>query len=190
MRSAEEIRYLILAAQREGNRQLATALRPLDVTPSQAEVLRVLEDRQPLTLSGLGELLVCESGGNPSRLVDRLVVAGLVRRAEAVHDRRHVELNLTQAGERLARKIAQIEEAMYQGIDAAGAGRDLDEIITYLRTLVADQPAGEALERRSGGDAQAHRAGADARMPRRVGTGNRAAASRRQGHPLGPLSTM
>ena len=127
---------------------------------------------------------------NPSRLVDRLVVAGLVRRAEAVHDRRHVELNLTQAGERLARKIAQIEEAMYQGIDAAGAGRDLDEIITYLRTLVADQPAGEALERRSGGDAQAHRAGADARMPRRVGTGNRAAASRRQGHPLGPLSTM
>lgn len=56
-------------------RLLAADLRPLGVTPSQAEVLRVLADHQPLTLIGLGELLICETGGSPSRLVDRLVVA-------------------------------------------------------------------------------------------------------------------
>ena len=95
MRSAEEVRYLILAAQREGNRQLAQALRPLGLTPSQAEVLRLLGDRQPLTLTGLGELLVCESGTNPSRLVDRLVTAGLVHRTESPHDRRQVALTLS-----------------------------------------------------------------------------------------------
>lgn len=44
MRIAEELRYLILAIQREGNRLLAAELRPLGVTPSQAEVLRVLSD--------------------------------------------------------------------------------------------------------------------------------------------------
>ena len=77
---AEELRYLILAAQREGNRAFARRLRPLGLTPSQAEVLRLLDERQPLSLTGLGELLVCESGTNPSRLVDRLVTTGLVRR--------------------------------------------------------------------------------------------------------------
>src|SRR5204862_2497912 len=73
MTPAEELRYLILALQREGNRLLAAGLRALELTPSQAETLRVLADHQPLTLTGLGELLVCETGDNPSRLVDRLV---------------------------------------------------------------------------------------------------------------------
>ena len=54
-------------------------LRPLGVTPAQAEVLQVLADRQPLTLTGLGELLVSESGTNPSRLTGRLVTAGLAQ---------------------------------------------------------------------------------------------------------------
>jgi MarR family transcriptional regulator, organic hydroperoxide resistance regulator len=148
MRPAEEVRYLILAAQREGNRQLAQALRPLGVTPSQAEVLRLLADRQPLTLTGLGELLVCESGTNPSRLVDRLVSAGLVERTEARHDRRHVELALTESGRATARRIARVEDRLYQSIDAAGAHRDVDEVIAFLRALVADQSSGIAVSRR------------------------------------------
>jgi hypothetical protein len=61
MRAAEELRYLILALQREGNRLLAAGLRPLGLTPSQAEVLRVLAERQPLTLSALGQLVVGHS---------------------------------------------------------------------------------------------------------------------------------
>jgi DNA-binding MarR family transcriptional regulator len=149
MRPAEEIRYLILAAQREGNRQLAQALRPLGLTSSQAEVLRLLADRQPLTLTGLGELLVCESGTNPSRLVDRLVAAGLVRRVQPAHDRRQVELTLSEEGEQAAARIAVIEEALYAAIDAAGAGQPVDAVIGYLRALVAGQPAGLALERRA-----------------------------------------
>jgi DNA-binding MarR family transcriptional regulator len=149
MRPAEQIRFLILAAQREGNRQLAQALRPLGITPSQGEVLRLLADRQPLTLSGLGELLVCESGTNPSRLVDRLVAAGHISRAEAPHDRRTVTLTLTPHGTRVAAQITNIEERMYQQLEAAGAGRDLDQVIGYLQTLTADQPAGRAVRLRT-----------------------------------------
>ena len=48
MQPIEELRYLILAAQREGNRLFAEALRPLRLTPSQAEVLRVLQDHEPV----------------------------------------------------------------------------------------------------------------------------------------------
>ena len=98
MHRSEELRYLILAAQREGNRMLAQALKPLGVTPSQAEVLSLLRTRRPLSLNGLGDLLVCESGNSPSRLVDRLVAAGLVMRQTDDTDRRHVKLSLTPEG--------------------------------------------------------------------------------------------
>ena len=43
-------------------RNLAAALRPLGRTPAESEALRLLGDYAPLTLTGLGELLVCESG--------------------------------------------------------------------------------------------------------------------------------
>ena len=43
----DELRYLILAAQREGSRRLGEALRHLDLTPAQAEVLDVLGAASP-----------------------------------------------------------------------------------------------------------------------------------------------
>ncbi|MER7505170.1 MarR family transcriptional regulator [Nonomuraea pusilla] len=147
MRPAEEFRYLVLAAQREGNRLLGQALKPLGVTSSQAEVLRLLQDRQPLTLSGLGDLLVCESGNSPSRLVERLVQAGLVHRETPEHDRRHIELTLTQEGQDLARRIAAIENDLYASIDALAA--DLEPAMAVLRAFVQDLPAGQALTRRT-----------------------------------------
>ncbi|MET8156830.1 MarR family transcriptional regulator [Sphaerisporangium sp. NPDC005289] len=148
MRPAEELRYLILAAQREGNRLLSQALRPLGVTPSQAEVIRILQDRRQLTLNGLGELLVCESGNSPSRLVDRLISAGLVHRQVSAQDRRHIELSLTEDGLRLARQIIEIEQALYRSIDAAAEGHDLGQLTHFLRAFVAGRPSGQALARR------------------------------------------
>lgn len=147
MRPAEEIRYLILAAQREGNRQLAQALKPLGLTPSQAEVVRVVADHQPLTMTELGTMLVCESGTNPSRLVDRLVTNGLIERNIDVNDRRAVKLTLTSEGGVMAAHITEIEEAMYAMIDERTKQLG-DALISSLRVLVADQPAGDAIERR------------------------------------------
>lgn len=150
MRKAEELRYLILAAQREGNRLLAQRLRPLDLTPSQAEVIRILRDRGSLTLNGLGELLVCDSGHSPSRLVDRMVTAGLIERHPSDRDRRSVELGLTRKGVQLAVQITKIEGRLYSMLDAALDGRDLGQITDFLWALVVETPAGEALARRAG----------------------------------------
>jgi MarR family transcriptional regulator, organic hydroperoxide resistance regulator len=146
MRPAEQVRYLVLAAQREGNRILAQHLRPLGLTPSQAEVIRVLADHEPLTLSGVGELLVCESGTNPSRLVDRLVVGGLVRRAESAEDRRQVHLTLTVEGRALDAGVRAIESALYAQID--GLGEADAAILDYLTRLSAGTDAGAAVARR------------------------------------------
>jgi len=147
MRIAEELRYLVLAANSEGKRQLAQQLRPLGLTPSQAEVLRVLADSAPLTLSGLGSMLVCESGSSPSRLVDRVVAQGLVNRRPGTTDGREVELTLTAEGERLSVEVAAIEDAMYAGIDAM-TGEDVDVTLDFLRTFISGSPSGDALARR------------------------------------------
>jgi MarR family transcriptional regulator, organic hydroperoxide resistance regulator len=148
MGPAEELRYLILAIQREGNRLFAAELRPLGVTPSQAEVLRVLRDHQPLTLNGLGELLVCETTASPSRLVDRLVAQGLVQREVDPDDRRFVTLVLTTDGRRMARRVATAEDRLHARLEELSAGQPIDATLRLLRNVADAFPAGQALARR------------------------------------------
>jgi MarR family transcriptional regulator, organic hydroperoxide resistance regulator len=150
MRITEELRYLVLAAQREGNRLLAQELRPLGLTPSQAEVIRVLNEQGGLTLNGLGELLVCESGTNPSRLVDRIVNAGLAERRPSTTDRRTVTVALTPAGVEIASQIGRIEDHIYSLINTALDDKQQQRTVDALRCLVAGTPAGEALTKRVG----------------------------------------
>src|SRR5215216_5370688 len=96
MERTEELRYLILGAQREGARAFAELLRKAGLTPAQAEVLSVLREADlPLTVRDIGDLLVCE-GGSPSRLIASLVDAGLLQRGSREGDRRAVELSLTR----------------------------------------------------------------------------------------------
>lgn len=148
MRNAELLRYLILAAQREGNRQLSLALSPLNLTSSQAEAIRVLGEFGPLSLRNLGELLICESGNNPSRLVDRLVIAGLVQRDASSHDRRQVTLSLTKDGQRADEEVKLIEEQFYRQIEDLSAGIELEANIEFLFALSSGTPAGIALKER------------------------------------------
>ena len=156
MTPAEELRYLILALQREGNRVLAAGLRPLQLTPSQAETLRVLADHQPLTLTGLGELLVCETGDSPSRLVDRLVKIGLIRREVDPGDRRQVNLTLTPTGQQMAGEVATVEAQLHSAIESLVASQPFDQTLTLLRTLAGALPAGQALARRCRNSEETH----------------------------------
>src|ERR1700722_2027189 len=145
---AAELRYLVLAAQREGNRLLAARLRPLGLTTAQAEVLSLLSERKVLTLSGLGELLVCESGTNPSRLADRLVTQGLLERTRSATDGREVLLQLTSTGRRAAAQAAAIEGELYAILEARATHHDVDATLALLRDLVGDLPSGQAVARR------------------------------------------
>jgi MarR family transcriptional regulator, organic hydroperoxide resistance regulator len=149
MKTSEELRYAILALQREGNRGLIGALKPLGVTPAQAEVIRVLDEYAPLTLAGLGELLICETGTGPSRLVDRLVALGAVRRTVGESDRRSVTLVLTPEGRSLSTAIARVENALYDTIDAVTAGQPVEELLALARRILAGSAAGTALARRT-----------------------------------------
>ena len=149
MKTSEQLRYAILALQREGNRGLIGALKPLGITPAQAEVLRVLHQYEPLSLAGLGELLICENGTGPSRLVDRLVEAGAVQRTTGETDRRSVTLVLTPKGRELSAAVAHVEETLYATIDAVTAGQPVEEMLALARRMLAGSAAGDALARRA-----------------------------------------
>lgn len=148
MRTAEHIRYLILAAQREGNRQLGAALSQIDLTPAQAEALRIVADHGPLALKELGDMLVCDSGTSPSRIVDRLVAAGLVQRDVNAHDRRQIQLTVTAKGADRVAHVRVIEDQLHSAVDSALSADDARVFIRVLRELTRDSPAGAALEKR------------------------------------------
>ncbi len=147
MTPAGELRLLVLAAQREGNRLLAERLRPLGLTPSQSEVIRVLHESQPLSLIELGELLVCETG-SPSRLVDGLVKVGIVERLPSSSDQRKVVLSLTDKGHELNRHIMSIEERFESLFAHVGTTTSVATTMALLWEFVGDKPAGEALAKR------------------------------------------
>lgn len=149
MRPIDELRYLVLAAQREGNRLLADGLQPLGLTPSQAEALRVLEDWEPLALVELGALLVCEQG-SPSRLVAGLIAAGYVERTPSSDDKRKITLTLTPAGREVAARAHAAEGALLALMGMAISDGEVQMMLPILRRIVSGRPAGDALARRLG----------------------------------------
>jgi DNA-binding MarR family transcriptional regulator len=142
-----EFALSVKAISRELERWMNEAVRPLGITAAQADALVVIGSAQPISLKDLGELLIAEAG-HPSRLVDRLVEAGLVQRRPASEDRRRIELSLTPRGRRLERRVSAAREAVMQlGREVVGE-RDLMPALELLRELLAGTPYGELIARR------------------------------------------
>lgn len=150
MHLGEELRYLILAIQREGNRQLAEALRPLSLTPSQAEVLQVLHSFQPLSLLELGARLVCESG-SPSRLVSSMTESGWIEKLPSLNDGRAVLLRLTPKAEQIIPQLHQIEMQFNQSVESMTEPERLQRLVDDLWFLAQDSPNANALRTRKAG---------------------------------------
>ena len=142
-----EFALSVKAVQREFERASNELMKPLGLTGPQADALVVIGQAQPVALKDLGGLLIAEAG-HPSRLVDRLVEADLVERRPAEGDRRRVELSLTPAGRRLAKRVAETRRKLFE------AGRDsVDEeqlaaALALLRSVLKGSPLGELIERR------------------------------------------
>jgi DNA-binding MarR family transcriptional regulator len=77
-----------------------------EVTLTQYRSLVVLASRGPQGVASLAEA-VAVTPPTASRLVDRLVRKGLVRRRTDRHDRRQVRLGLTEAGRRLVDVVTE-----------------------------------------------------------------------------------
>jgi DNA-binding MarR family transcriptional regulator len=148
VRPGEHLRYLVLAAQREGNRMFAAALKPLNLTPAWAEAISVLDDREPLTIRELGLLLVCE-GEHPSRLVTRMVGAGLLTTEPSRKDERARWIRLTPHARSLLPRLHEIEAQLHTAIESAVDPAGIEACRTVLTGFTDNTPAGEALRRRA-----------------------------------------
>lgn len=146
MTPGEELRYLVLALQREGNRELTGMLKPMGLTPAQAEVLQVLDQFGQLTLSELGERLVCETG-SPSRLVNHMVKNAYVLKTTDPLDRRAVNLSLSEKGQAFMPDLNALEEAYNQAVGEMvhTLPISLETALELFRGLVAGTPAGNAV---------------------------------------------
>lgn len=137
----------IKAIQRELERQTNEAMQPLGLTAAQADAVVVIGQSGTLSLKELGELVIAE-GGHPSRLVDRLVDAGLVERRAAGEDRRRIELTLTPEGRRLKKRVLTVRAKLLDAGREVVGERDLEPALRLLRELLQSTSFAELVDRR------------------------------------------
>lgn len=98
------------------NLQSTKLLKPFDISWQQFNILRILRGRKgkPATVKLLTERMI-DKMSNASRLVEKLRKKGLVERNECEHDRRRVDILLTDAGREL---VEAASAEMKQQMDA------------------------------------------------------------------------
>lgn len=138
---------MVKAGSRELERRMNEAMRPLGLTGAQADALAVIGKAGPLSLKDLGELLVAEAG-HPSRLVDRLVEAGLVERRSVGEDRRRVELSLSKRGRALEKRMLRAREDVLRLGHQLIGDRDLAPAVELFRDLLQYSAYAGLIERR------------------------------------------
>ncbi|SEB97666.1 MarR family transcriptional regulator [Paenibacillus sp. GP183] len=145
---AERFRYYILAAQRLGQRQLNDFMKTIELTVSQSEVIRVLEQWQPISLKDLGSLLICETG-SPSRLIERMVEDGLVDKVANPSDARFVWLQLTEKGMGKAKQIMEFEEKLYKDLESILSNDEMTSVSSTLEKMLSHFPIIDTLRKRN-----------------------------------------
>ena len=96
--------------------ELAAAMDAFDLTPAQFNVLRILRGchPEPATCSYIGERLL-DRTPDVTRLLNRLQRAGLIDRRRAAHDRRVVEVAITDEGlKRLKKADTPVNDATHR----------------------------------------------------------------------------
>lgn len=144
-RGIDELSDAVLTASRVLVAIAARSLADLDdeVTLPQYRTLVVLQSRGPQTLSALAaELQVVPS--TATRMCDRLVAKGLIRRGMADQSRREVELSIDEAGSKIVGRVSQIRRRQLREIVAALSPESRSSLLVALDEFAA--AAGEVPE--------------------------------------------
>ncbi len=88
------------------NEQVALTLKPFEISIQQFNVLRILRGQKgkPANLSTINERMVTKMS-NTTRLVDKLIAKAYVNRTVCKHNRRKVEIHITDNGLALLNQI-------------------------------------------------------------------------------------
>lgn len=86
-----------------------------EVTLPQLRTLVLVAGRSGINASAVARALNIHAS-NATRLIDRLVHSGYLRRSESLADRRHVQLTLTRAGADLVDQVMEHRRRCYEQI--------------------------------------------------------------------------
>jgi DNA-binding MarR family transcriptional regulator len=118
------------------------------VTVPQFRVLVILFSRGPSNLATVAEELEVNPS-NASRICDRLIRAGLLRRSESSVDRRQVTLTLTPTGRQLVEKVTRRRRSAIERVLRDMPEAERDALATTLAAFaeVAGESADDAATR-------------------------------------------
>lgn len=114
----------------------AARLERHDVSVPVWVVLRVLYDHSTLALKEIGARIGVDQGAL-SRMVERLVVRGLVLRSENPRSRREVAISLTEKGRKLVPKLAREADQNDQEFFGHLSDAQQQAFLGFIKTLLA-----------------------------------------------------
>lgn len=133
-----QLRYVVLALQRRGNRRLGALFQGIGLTTAQAETLEILAYHGPLTTREVGGYLLCESG-SPSRILAALAEKKLSMRSHPAEDKRITLHSITKAGRDKLNSIYETEDIFHQALRTQAEEKNISEkdLSTTINTLTA-----------------------------------------------------
>jgi len=127
----------ILRAGKIIDHKVSEVLKEYGITHIQFNILRILEASMPNKLS-LGEVQdgLLFPTSDVSRLLDRLVKRGLVDRTVCPHNRRKIELSITEEGRSVInRSLPKIEKSMNGYFKSAISDDERLQIIDVMKRI-------------------------------------------------------
>lgn len=114
------------------NEAITAALKPYEVSSQQFNVLRILRGQKgcPANLSTLNERMVSKMS-NTTRLVDKLIQKGYVRREICETNRRKVEITITDSGKKILDEMDRVMDTTEQQLVKGFNTTELEQL-NYL----------------------------------------------------------
>ncbi len=114
------------------NEAITAALKPYEVSSQQFNVLRILRGQKgcPANLSTLNERMVSKMS-NTTRLVDKLIQKGYVRREICETNRRKVEITITDSGKKMLDEMDRVMDTTEQQLVKGFNTTELEQL-NYL----------------------------------------------------------
>lgn len=118
------------------NEKLSRKFEPFEVTQQQFNILRILRGAgKPLSTLQIRQRML-DKMSDTSRIVDRLIIKGLVKKSVCHEDRRLVDVQLTDKGKKLLQQMDTLNtefDAVFQNLSPEEAGK-LNELLDKIRS--------------------------------------------------------
>jgi DNA-binding MarR family transcriptional regulator len=131
----DQVGHLLRRAYQRASSQLASRIRPYDLTPVQHATLIRLWELGPLSQNQLGRV-VAMPPANIHSLVRRLEARGLVRRDPSDRDKRLLTVSLTDEGRKLAQELMPLDTASTEAALKLLSPAERESLYSILKKLV------------------------------------------------------